>query len=264
MQLSKAQKKFKDTMLGPADQIEQQDDAFLSLFETYKAPTTERLKIYHNNVVGSLTEALRATFPITEQLVGTNFFKSMARAFIFEHPPEGACLHHYGKGFDSFVKTYAPAQSVPYLADIACLELAQNNAYYACDDLPLTGNAFSKIPAEELPTVTLNLRQSASLISSKYPLLEIRDFCLDEDKTPKPNLDEEHHTKLLIHRQNLEVTFTPLCDDEYLLLKILDEGNSLGKSVEQTVDAYSDFDFPAFLQKHISLETFSALETNKP
>ena len=263
MQLSKAQKKFKDTMLGPADQIDQQDDAFLSLFETYKAPTTERLKIYHNNVVGSLTEALRATFPLTEQLVGTNFFKSMARAFIFEHPPEGACLHHYGKGFDLFVKTYAPAQSVPYLADIACLELAQNNAYYACDDLPLTGNAFSKIPAEELPTVTLNLRQSASLISSKYPLLEIRDFCHDEDNAPKPNLDEEHNTKLLIHRQKLEVTLTPLNDDEYLLLKILNENTPLGKAVEQTIDVFNDFDFPTFLQKHISLKTFSIFQTDE-
>lgn len=258
MQLSKAQKQFKDTLLGPAHNIERQDDVFLSLFETYQAPTRERLKIYHNNVVGSLTEALRATFPITEQLVGIGFFKSMARAFIFERPPEGACLHNYGIGFDLFIETFDSAQSIPYLPDMARLELAQNNAYYAYDDLALTGSAFSNIPAEELPTSHLSLRQSASLISSKHPLLEIRDFCLDEDNAPKPNLDEEHHTKLLIHRQKLEVIFTPLNDDEHHILKILDEGASLGKAVEQTVEVFNDFDFPTFLQKHISLETFSA------
>ncbi|MGN7437801.1 MAG: HvfC/BufC family peptide modification chaperone [Alcanivorax sp.] len=259
MPLGKVQKTFRDTMLTPANSLEETDAGFLGLFDNSGAPVKERLKIYHNNVVGSLTEALRATFPITEQLVGTDFFKSMARAFIFKHPPREACLLRYGIGFDTFIASYEPVRALPYLPDIAQLEIAQNNAYYATDDTPLTGADLQEIPAEQLAEIHLNLRYSASLIRSRYPVLDIRDFCNDENNTPPPDLSQEHNTKLLIYRPNLDVCIAPLSDDEFFLLKKLNEGQPLGRAVEQAIEIYKNFNFTHFLEKHISLETFRSL-----
>ena len=41
---------------------------------------TRRLAVHRNNVVVSLVDALADTFPVTQQLVGEDFFRTMARA----------------------------------------------------------------------------------------------------------------------------------------------------------------------------------------
>jgi len=42
-----------------------------------------------------------------------------------------AALAEYGDGFADFLAGFAPAQSLPYLADVARLEWAINAAYHA-------------------------------------------------------------------------------------------------------------------------------------
>lgn len=260
MSLNKTQKKFKDLMLRPITHIESapMDDTFISNHIDAK----DRLKVYHNNVVGSLSEALRSTFPLVENLVGEDFFKGMARAFIFEHPPKNSSIHAYGAGFDDFISTFEPAQSLPYLADVASLEIATNNAYYAQDDTVMPADALTKIAPEDLGDARLALRSSAYLVSSTYPLNALRSFCLDQDNAPAPDLSIKHDCKLLILRPHLEVEIIPLGLDEYDMLHALHAGLTLGDAVAKTLSAHPDFDFAFFLQKHISLETFSHENAN--
>ena len=262
MPLNKVQNKFKETMLAPVQNLEEADHDFLSLFEDNRIPVKDRLKVYHNNVIGSLSEALQATFPLIEKLVGEDFLKQMSREFIFNHPPKGACLHQYGEGFDDFIRKYEPAKPINYLSDMATFEFALNTAYYASDDVTLEPDALSHIPPEKLGDVTLKLRNSATLMQSKFAILQIRDFCLDEGQGNKPDMSKDYNTKLLIIRPHLEVNILPLEDDEYTILRLLEKNVPLGQAVEETIETYPDFDFTAFLGKHIELETFSAIKTN--
>lgn len=264
MLLAKIQKHFKTLMTQPAHHLDDCESDVLALFEEGDIAARERLKIYHNNVTGSLIEALRGTYPIIEKLVGENFFKAAARGFIFNHPPTNGCLHEYGQGFDIFIKDHPPAQSLPYLADIAALEFALNTAYYAPDDAPLAPDALSQIAPDDLAQTIVPLRASATLIQSKYPVIEIRDFCLDETQNHKPDITQLHQTKLLIIRPHLEVHLLPLAADEYMALDLLTKKTPLGETVETTMTKYQDFDFASFLQKHSALETFSAMRTNTP
>src|SRR5512145_7017 len=59
----------------------------------------ERLAIYRNNFLISLGEALKANFPVTLQLLGTDFFEQAARRFVISRPPQRPCLFEYGAGF---------------------------------------------------------------------------------------------------------------------------------------------------------------------
>jgi len=261
MQLNKVQQKFKETMLQPTADINSCDADLKDLFIDDHIAVTDRLKVYHNNIIGSLTETLRITFPLIENLVGAGFLRAMARAFIFDNPPQSGCMHLYGTGFDDFIKSYGPAKSLPYLADVATLELAMNTAYFAADDHALAPDALAKIEPDKLGDTVLNLRSSASIKSSTYPLDTIRAFCLDEN-IPKPDLTNPVNCHLLIHRPELEIHITPLSADEYMALELLRDQTSLGNAVEKTLQQHPDFDFAAFLQKHIALETFRAIETN--
>ena len=259
MKLAKFQKQFKETMFRPVREIQECEDDFKALFAESEIPLDERLKVYHNNVVGSLSEVMRATFPLLENLVGEDFLKSMARGFIFENPPNSGCMHMYGAGFDEFIKTYAPAKSLSYLSDVATLELALNTAYYASDDVALAPDALAQVPPEMLDEVVLNLRSSATLISSSYPLQSIRSFCLDTDNNPAPDLTEDNICRLMILRPDLEVNIITLPEDEYEMLRLLNDKVSMGAAVEKTINAFSSFDFAAFLQKHMDLESFTSL-----
>ncbi len=259
MRLNKFQETFKDTMLQPVHALDEVDEDLRALFIDNEISVEDRLKVYQNNIVGSVSASLCATFPLLEKLVGEDFLKSMARAFVFDHPPTSGCLHSYGTGFDDFVRSYEPAQTLPYLADIASLELAINRAYYAPDDLPLAAESLSKIPEHSLDGIQLLPRQSVTLLESQYPILHIKDFCEDEDHYDAPDLTTAAETRLMIYRPGLDVEIMPLDKDEFFILKQLSNSKTLGLSIQETLDAYPDFDFTVFLQKNISLETFLML-----
>lgn len=259
MALGDIQKRFKNTMFQSVDRVEQDAHSFEDLFEAGDIALEDRLKVYHNNVIGSLSSYIVTAFPLLENLVGEEFLKAMAREFIFENPPTGGCLHFYGEGFDDFIRDFAPAKSLPYLADMATLELAMNRAYYAPDDDVLTAEALGQISEDELGDQVVRLRQSVTLLSSQYPLGSLRDFCLQDGQGNPPDLSKEYKTRLLIFRPELEVSFVTMAEDEFVFLEHLKAGAPLGQALDQMLLRYPDFDMGAFLQKHLTLGTFQAL-----
>ncbi len=260
MQLNKFQKAFKETMLRPLSSLNEGNEYLAQHLNEDHIPLPNRLQVYHNNIIGSLCAAICATFPIIENLTGAEFLKTMAREYTFKNPPKNACLHMYGVGFDDFIKSYEPAKSLPYLPDVASLEIALNNAYYAQDDAPISADALAQISPEELGEAVLSLRQSATLLRSSYPLLQIRDFCLHAKEAP--DLSKVIDIYLMIYRPHLDVHIITLEKDEYHFLHLLAHQKPLGEALEQASEKFSTFDFTLFLQKHVSLGTFAMITAN--
>jgi hypothetical protein len=100
-----------------------------------------RFAVHRNNVVASLVDALADTFPVVQELVGAEFFRAMAGVFVRAQPPRSPLLAQYGERFPAFVEGFAPARSLPYLADVARLEWARLSALHAADAAPLDANA---------------------------------------------------------------------------------------------------------------------------
>lgn len=259
MRLNKFQETFKETMLQHASGLDDVDADLRNMFIGNEISVEDRLKVYHNNIIGSVSASLCATFPILDALVGEGFLKSMARAFVFEHPPKSGCLHLYGAGFDDFIRGYMPAESLPYLADVATLELAINTAYYAPNDSPMKADALAQFPEEQIGAVQLSLRTSAVLIDSHYPLLEIKSYCENDAQGDAPDVLKDAGVTLMVYRPSLDVKIVELDREEFRLIQALQNGVSLGEALEAILAAAPDFDFAAFLNKHITLETFSAL-----
>jgi hypothetical protein len=98
-----------------------------------------RLAIYRHHFKSSLRDVLELSFPVVRSLVGEGFFNLLADAFTAVHPPPRACLAEYGENFSDFIAGFAPAQSLPYLADVALMEWALLEAAQAHD---YAGKAF--------------------------------------------------------------------------------------------------------------------------
>jgi len=202
-----------------------------------------------------------ATFPITAQLVGREFLELMARSFILENPPKHGCLSLYGDGFSEFIEGFELAKSLPYLPDVARYELAINKAYYAKDDAALSADALSVIAPENLGDLKLKPRYSVHLLRSRYPLVKLQKFCMNENQEAQFNMDQGG-VSLMIYRPALDTQSVELGDDEYDILNALQCDETLGTAVETVMNQHPNFDFQSFLQKHLSLETFRAFPAN--
>jgi hypothetical protein len=82
---------------------------------------------------------LADTFPVTQALVGEAFFRAMAGQFVRAHPPRSPVLTLYGDLFPSYVCDFAPASALPYLGDLARLEVGYVQTYHAAEEDPVTG-----------------------------------------------------------------------------------------------------------------------------
>ena len=135
-----------------------------------------RLAIHRNNVIASLVDALADTFPVVQELVGSEFFRAMAAVFVRQAPPRSRILAKYGEEFPGFIEQFEPARGVPYLADMGRLEFARVRAYHAADDkaveseeLRLAMPGFDQIAQlRHLSPASLSLVQSQFAIVSLW------------------------------------------------------------------------------------------------
>ena len=258
MRLHRIQKLFALSMFDHPDILTKPSQELLSLF-VGGGSLPERLGIYQNNILSSLTKALLATYPLINKITGEAFAATLMRSFVQENPPDRACLAYYGKGLDKFIENFPPARQLPYLADLARLEWAINEAYYAEDDHPVTPSDIEDKLCGDLYNLSLRLRSSVSLMRSKWPLIAIRKFCLthDEKSSETLNLDQQGGP-VIVYRPNLEVRVISIELTEFRFLEHL-RLKSLGEALEETLIKTPAFDFSKFLQRHLSLETFSNL-----
>lgn len=89
------------------------------------AMQTRRFDVYRNNVAVALSDALRDIYPAVQALVGEEFFQACARVYVEHAQPASPLMHLYGAEFGAFLDDFPPAQSVPYLGDVARLEFAR-------------------------------------------------------------------------------------------------------------------------------------------
>lgn len=128
-----------------------------------------RFDIYRNNVVSSLTEALQASFPVVESLVGVDAFVALARRFIVEYPPKSPYLFEYGADFSGFLKECEQLSSYPYVAEVAQLEFELLRSTHAADAEPQNQLLIELAQQpERLATARFRLAPSLRLLKMRY------------------------------------------------------------------------------------------------
>lgn len=134
-----------------------------------------RFRIYRNNFIVSLIDALAGTFDVTQQLVGEEFFRAMARLYAYTYPPRAPQMTFYGAGFPDFIEGFPPAAGLPYLADVARLEYLRVVAYHAADVPGVDAEAITTALADEtgLPTLGVTLHPSLSVLPSHFAVASL-------------------------------------------------------------------------------------------
>src|SRR5258708_14357995 len=114
-------------------------------------PATARLSVYRHHVFESLGTALAATFPTVQALVGPDFFRSLARAFVGHTLPVQPVLTEYGSDFPAFIAGYETAPALPDLAAVPRRGSPPHFALHPPPNGPLPAAHPSTLPAAPPP-----------------------------------------------------------------------------------------------------------------
>ncbi len=216
-----------------------------------------RFDVYRNNVVVGIIEALRATFPATERLVGDEFFAGAAKAFLEYEPPRSPLLFRYGSTFGDFLDHFPPAASVPYLGDVARLEWARLDAYHAADHAPVSIEALGEVPADEVSRVTFNMHPSLSLISSAWPVVSL--WAASTDRGAPDDVDMKRPEEAIVIRPSMEVDTRLLPAAGFSFMTALKEGRALEEAASSAAELFKDFDLASHLQGLFEIGAVTAI-----
>ncbi|MEZ9445562.1 DNA-binding domain-containing protein [Vibrio sp. 10N.222.54.F12] len=189
----------------------------------------QRIQIYRNNFVISLSEVLAATYPLTEMLVGEECFQQMARQHVLSYPSTSGDVSGYGEHFEQTIQAFpAVIEAAPYLGEVALYEW-QRDSLVRCvseshvDQRPLS--RLADVPQEQQGALVFHLKDSITLVNSSYTIIALEQAIyqqqLDGLDIKQPELG------VLIQAENSQVDSHRLTQESHQLLTELQSGQTL-------------------------------------
>ncbi|MDX8348247.1 DNA-binding domain-containing protein [Cognatiyoonia sp. IB215446] len=221
-----SQATFKDTILDPQAPVP------AGLINPDGQTASKRFDVYRNNVAVSLSDALETAFPVVRKLVGDQFFRAMAGVYLRKHPPKSPLMMFYGEAMPQFLTRFEPAKSVPYLPDIAKVELALRHAYHAADVASIDGQTLAALAPDALMSAKLRIAPAVHTITSQFPIHAIYRANTETD-APKPVMQAE---AVLVTRADFDPQLHLINAAAAECITALQGGKPLGQAMAMTDD----------------------------
>lgn len=217
-------------------------------------PAGARFNVYRNNVMASLSKALAEAFPALEALLGAQNFSVLAREFVRSHPPTSPLMARYGEELPAFLHAFPHTKGTAYLPDVARLEQAMRQSYHAADTTPADLTALAALDAQHIAQTRLSLSPAMQLVTSPWPILQIRAFALGHG--PKPDMCAQD---VLILRPEFDPTPHALPPGGAVAVTALMQGASLEDAATRATKHVPAFDLQPVLTLLIAGRSVTAL-----
>jgi hypothetical protein len=215
-----------------------------------------RLGVYRNNVLVSLRGVLEGCFPATRVRLGAPRFAALAERFIAAEPPSRPQLSAYGAGFPDFLERSGEDPTLPWLADVARLEWARQEAYYAPDAEPFPLASLTSMRAERYPGLRFEPHPSLHLIRSTGPVLSLWQAALG-GSTGDAVSGNWQAEQVLVVRPGMTVTTRPIALPDLVLVEALGSGRPLAEAAARAESEDAGFDLQAALALHLAGGSFA-------
>lgn len=213
-----------------------------SLFETQKnfiaalTSHASEIQIYSDSIKAAFQNVLKDIYPVCGKLVGETFFLAMTERYIQITPSLSPDLAEYGETFSEFIQRFQPAESLPYLADVARLEWGIHRLFYARDDSPFDLSELVVELTAGNPDLVFHLPYDSVLLSSSYPIHQIWKIhqSMDSELETFYLPDKNNVFYLFIFRRDLDIQIDELKREEWQILNWINSQFTLGQISEQT------------------------------
>lgn len=213
---------------------------------------SERLEIYANHFRLSLVEALATTFPVVRTLLGEACFAQCAGSFARRHPPRTPCLFAYGARLPGYLGAQRQLAGLPWLADVARLEWALNEARHAPDAATARGGRarLAATPAERL---VVTLAPCVRFLASSWPVDQI--WRAHQGGAPAARLVLESRGVALVVLRDAadEAGWLALPRAEFAFVRAIARGQTVGRAGALAASIDPGFDPTPLLQALFSM-----------
>lgn len=240
-------------------------DAFVDALYGTESSTMDSLTqqpgfaVYRNTVLKGTTDALLANFPTVERLVGTDWLRSAAAIHARLSPPTDARLLNYGAGFPDFLDKFEHAQDMPYLGDVARLDLLWTQVHCAADEPGLGLNDLAQIPATELGNLRLKPRDTARWVwLPDCPAYTI--WCVNREQREMPEKLEWQGEGALLTRKAGRVYWQAASAADCAFLDACAAHLPLDVAADWAIDIESDLNLENLIIRLVSADAFVTAE----
>lgn len=223
---------------------------------------TDAIAIYRNAVLANYRNALAATFPVTQALTGAPFFAAAVDAFVQAQPSASGDLNGYGAELPAFVAAYPPARGLPYLADVARLERALDDAHRAADgdgDAERVLAQLAEVAADAIASLRLVLDPSCRLLRSPYPLLRIWQVHQPGNPSDPQVAFDTGADHLLVRRVDGAILIERLPAGDHAWLSALRDGGDLAQALDAALALDAAFDLAKAMRTHVGSGTLTGI-----
>ncbi len=171
----------------------------------------------------------------------------MAGLFVMGAPPRSPLLAVYGENFPAFVESFAPARHLPYLADVARLEVRRVRAFHAADAPVLSADDLARhlLYPEALPASRLEFHPSASVLTSRFAIVAL--WAAHQDAGEIADVAPSQPQSALVLRQREDVAVIAIAPGSALFFQRLMAGATLGEAGGAAMVCTDGFDLAASL-----------------
>ncbi len=212
--------------------------ACVDVVSTQSLPAKQRLAIYRNSILGGITTALMAIYPVCVKLVGERFFTHMVASYLRDYSSMSPDIGNYGDRLGDylthFVAANEKAKELYYLPDVARLEWLWHKAFNSAAVDDLSDNYFllselENITSEEQGRIQFLLQPSIGLLASDYPVEKIWQMNQAESNIETIDLDEGKRKLMVLRTAGFDTVIETLTEDEFGFLSALQSGASFAQ-----------------------------------
>jgi hypothetical protein len=217
-----------------------------------------RVGIYRGNLGAHWSRALSSAYPVLRRLVGDEFFDALARVYGRAHPAHDPDLNRFGAALPDFLGGFAPAADYPYLPDVARLEWAVHEAWFAADadgpPAPLAG-----VSPDVFEAARAVLHPSLRLHASPWATVAL--WRAHQDGGPAFPDVLTVDTRALVWRPRGDVIVDAIGAPDYAALACLARGGTFGMALDAAFDLDGGFDVAAHLRRWLDGQIVTAIVT---
>lgn len=221
-------------------------------------PIGRRFAVHRATATLGLVSALATRHPVLERMLGAETFADLALAFVATDRPRTALLIDWGSGLPDFVAAHPDLADWPWLADVARLEVAWNEAHHAAEAVPVTIAALAALDPEALAGARIVAHPSLRLVETAWPVAALW-AANGEAETIAPGAEF-----ILVLRPDADVTVHSVDRAGHAFAAALAGGATIAAAAEAALSIDEAFDVGARLVALVRLGAVAAIRCDRP
>jgi hypothetical protein len=204
----------------------------------------QQLHIYISGYRERLHTALRNSYPAVLEYTGAAKFDELATGFIETVPSESYNLDIHLLSFATYISEVGTQEET----ELAHVEAVLSELFMLPEERALTADDVTRIGESGFVQTPLRLRTASRLLSFQSKVNEYLSFQRNGE-APKYILNQPQH--ILVFRHNHQIQRMELSEEEYVLLRLLENTHTVGDALREFILTYSHFAKNAgWIQQH--------------